>query len=135
MSAESFAPGVWPGGAARPPTTAFWKARNDALSEMNRLFMSGTLVDRHFENVTARILRFDPATFVGDGVLTVSVTGNLVEIGGDGTKRIVPFTQPLKFLRTYGDSVTWYAADAQEPDGTWDSGGILALTEIDRTFG
>ena len=135
LSAESFAPGVWPSGAVRPPTTAFWKARNDALNEMNRLFTSGTLVDRHFEDVTARIVRFDPATYVGDGVLTVSVAGKLVEIAADGTKRTVPFTQPLKFLRTYGGSVSWFAADAQESDGSWDSGGVLALSEIDRTFG
>lgn len=135
LSAESFAPGVWPGGAVRPPTTAFWKARNDALSEMNQLFTSGTLTDRHFEDVTARILRFDPATYVGDGVLTVSVTGKLIEIAADGAKRTVPFTQPLRFLRTYGGVATWFAADAQEPDGSWDSGGVLALSEIDRTFG
>ena len=135
LSAESFAPGVWPGGAVRPPTTAFWKARNDALSEMNQLFTSGALVDRHFEGVTARILRFEPATYVGDGVLTVSVSGKLVEIAADGTKRTVPFTQPLKFLRTYGGFTEWTAVDAQETDGSWDSGGVLALSEIDRTFG
>lgn len=135
LSAESFAPGVSPGGAVRPPTTAFWKARTDALSEMNQLFTSGALVDRHFEDVTARIVRFDPATYVGDGVLTVSVAGKLIEIARDGTKRTVPFTQPLKFLRTYGGFTQWTAVDAQEPDGSWDSGGVLALSEIDRTFG
>jgi hypothetical protein len=135
LSAESFAPGVSPSGAARPPTTAFWKARLDALTEIGRLFDSGALVDRHFEDVTARILRFEPATYVGDGVLTVSLTGKLVEIAADGTKRTVSFTQPLKFLRTYGGGVSWFAADAQESDGSWDSGGVLALSEIDRTFG
>jgi hypothetical protein len=135
LSAESFAPGVYPGGATRPPTTAFWKARGEALSQLGRIFDSGTLVDRHFEDVTARIVRFEPATYVGDGVLTVSVTGKLVEIAADGTKRTVPFTQPLKFLRMYGGGAGWFAVDAQEPDGSWDSGGVLALSEIDRQFG
>lgn len=135
LSTESFAPGVYPSGATRPPTTAFWKARVDALGEISRLFESGALVDRHFEDVTTRILRFDPATYVGDGVLTVSITGKLIEIATDGTKRTVRFTQPLKFLRTYGGWVSWFAADAEEPDGSWDSGGVLALSEIDRTFG
>ena len=135
IRAESFAPGVYPGGATRPPTTAFWKARGEALSQLGRTFDSGTLVDRHFEDVTARIVRFEPATYVGDGVLTVSVTGKLVEIAADGTKRTVPFTQPLKFLRTYGGGAGWFAVDAQEPDGSWDSGGVLALSEIDRQFG
>lgn len=132
---ESFAPGVSPSGAVRPPTTAFWKARNDALTAMNERFTSGTLTDRHFEGVTARIVRFDPATYVGDGVLTVSVSGKLVEIAANGTKRTVPFTQPLKFLRTYSGFMGWTAVDAQEADGSWDSGGVLALSEIDRTFG
>ena len=135
LSTESFGPGVSPSGATRPPTTAFWKIRLEALTGIGRLFESGSVVDRHFERVTVRILRFEPATYVGDGVLTVSVSGTLVEIAADGTKRTVPFVQPLKFLRTYGGFTGWTAVDAQEADGSWDSGGVLALSEIDRTFG
>jgi hypothetical protein len=133
---ESYLYGAPVPSASRPPTTEFWKARVAALVELNELYQKGALRDRHFENVTVRITRFDPATFLGDGIVTVSVTGKLVEIDANGKRRVVPFTQPLRFLRTFGgEGSSWVAVDAQEPDGTWDSGGVLALSEIDRTFG
>ena len=133
---ESYLSGAPVPGAPRPPVTAFWKARIAALNELAALYDSGKIRDRHFDDVAARIVRFDPATFFGDGVLEVAVTGKLVEVNGDGKKRVVPFTQHLRFLRSYADGVSfWTAADAQEPDGSWDSGGILALGEIDRSFG
>jgi hypothetical protein len=134
LQGESYLQGALvPGGSGRWDTE-FWRVRNAAIAELNALFEKGTLRDRHFEDVTARITRFDPATFLGDGVVSVSVTGKLVEIGANDQRRVVTFTQPLRFLRSYGADV-WVAVDAQEPDGTWDSGGVLAISEIDRTFG
>jgi hypothetical protein len=117
------------------PATTFWSVRNQAIGELGARVASGELRDRHFEDVGARIVRFDPATFLGDGVLTVMLQGKLVETRGDGVKRTIPFTQALKFLRTYSGRAGWTAVDAQEPDGTWVSGGELALSEVDRSFG
>jgi hypothetical protein len=83
-----------------------------------------------------KILRFDPATYLGDGILTVSVSGRLIEKDSVGTSRTTPFTQQTKFLRTVRGGVsTLNAVDQQSTNGTWDSGGELALYAVDIEFG
>ncbi len=122
--------------AQRPGVSTFLQARIDALAEMNNAFKSHRLVDRHFEGATVKILRFEPATYLGDGVLTVSVSGRLVEVDGSGNTHQTPFTQQMKFLRTVrGGFPNLNAVDQQSTDGTWDSGGDLALYAVDIEFG
>lgn len=112
--------------------TAFSRARTKAIDELNRRFATGALTERSFENVTARIERFEPAWFGGDGVVTVMLSGRLVETVAGGQRVTSDFTQRLKFLRTFD---FWTAVDAQEDDGSWDSGGNLALAEVARPHG
>ena len=120
----------------RPGTSNFNQARIDALNLLNDRFTSQRLVDRHFEGATVKILRFDPATYLGDGILTVSVSGRLLETDGAGTTRTIPFTQQMKFLRTVrSGATTLNAVDQQSTNGTWDSGGELALYAVDVEFG
>jgi hypothetical protein len=120
----------------RPDTSKFMQARIDALNLLNDRFTARRFVDRHFEGATVKILRFDPATYLGDGILTVSVSGRLVEIDDAGKSRTTPFTQQTKFLRTMRGGVsTLNAVDQQSTNGTWDSGGELALYAVDIEFG
>ena len=115
--------------------TRFWSARRAAIEELNARFAAGALVDRHFENLTLQILRFDDTTFLGDGVATVRLAGTLVEVDGKGTKTSQRFTQLLKFYRQSSAFAVYYPVDAQEDDGSWDSGGDLALGLVDRRYG
>ena len=133
---ESYIAGGTEQFAQRPGLSQFLQARIDALNEMNNAFKSHRLVDRHFEGVTVKILRFEPATYLGDGVVTVSVSGRLVEVDGSGNSHQTPFTQQMKFLRTVrGGSVSLNAVDQQSTNGIWDSGGDLALYAVDIEFG
>ena len=131
LSSESFSAGRDPYSAVIPETP-FGKTRNDAILALGALKAAGTLVDRSFENVTATIDRFEPAWFGGDGVVTVRLVGTLVERSATGTQRIA-FVQPLKFFRT--PEGFWTPIDAQEADGSWDSGGDLALADVARPHG
>jgi hypothetical protein len=112
--------------------TAFSRVRTEALNALNGRVAAGALAERYFENVTARIERFEPAWFGGDGVVTVTLRGRLVETIAGGKQVTSDFTQRLKFLRTFD---FWTAVDAQEQDGSWDSGGNLALAEVARPHG
>jgi hypothetical protein len=112
--------------------TAFWRARTAAINELNRRFAAGELSERYFEDVSATIERFEPAWFGGDGVVTVMLRGRLVETVAGGRHVTSGFAQRLKFLRTFD---FWTAVDAQEDDGSWDSGGDLALADVARPHG
>lgn len=136
LFSESYVAGGNEQFAQRPGLSTFLQARIDALNELNNAFKSRQMVDRHFEGTTVRIVRFDPATYLGDGVLTVSVSGRLVQVDGSGNSRQTPFTQQMKFLRTVrGGFASLNAIDQQSTDGTWDSGGDLALYAVDVEFG
>jgi hypothetical protein len=128
-SFSSFRPSNAVGGGA---DTAFSRVRTEALNALNGRVAAGALAERYFENVTARIERFEPAWFGGDGVVTVTLRGRLVETVAGGKQVTSDFTQRLKFLRTLD---FWTAVDAQEQDGSWDSGGNLALAEVARPHG
>ena len=131
LSTESFTPGGDHLVAARRENTRFWALRGAALDELNARFRAGTLLDRHFEDLTLRVVRFEPATFLGDGVATVRLEGTLVEYDGKGARQADHFSQQLKFLRVPDLSgAAYYAVDAQEDDGSWDSGGDLGLAAI-----
>ena len=50
--------------------------------------------------------------------------------------RVTPFTQQMKFLRIVrGGFASLNAIDQQSTNGTWDSGGELALHAVDIEFG
>src|SRR5207247_11162544 len=91
--------------------------------------------DRHFADHTLEIRRFDDTTSRGDGVAPVRLAGTLVEVDGKGTKTSQRFTQLLKFYRQSSAFAVYYPVDAQEDDGSWDSGGDLALGLVDRRYG
>ncbi len=84
-----------------------------------------------------RITRFDPATFLGDGVVTVVVTGQIVTMASGASARSSPVTRTLRFYRITRDGLnaSWQAVDEQDPSGVWLSGGDLALAEIDQDRG
>ena len=133
---ESYVPGGQKAYAWNGSDTRFWTLRRAAIDELNARFEVGTLVDRHFEGLTLAVVRVDNTTFVGDGVATVRLAGTLVEIDGKGTRTAERFTQLLKFYRqpsAFG--AAYYAVDAQEDDGSWDSGGDLAIGLVDRRYG
>ena len=133
---ESFVAGGSEQYAQRPGLSTFLQARIDALKELNTAFKEHRMVERRFEGATVKILGFDPATYLGDGVLTVSVSGRLVQTDGSGNSRVTPFTQQMKFLRTVrGMFASLNAIDQQSTNGTWDSGGELALHAVDIEFG
>lgn len=115
-----------------PPATPFSRVRSEAVNALNRRMATGALTERYFERVTASIERFEPAWFGGDGVVTISLRGTLIETVAGGRKATSDFTQHLKFLRV---SDAWTPVDAQEDDGSWDSGGDLALAEVARPHG
>jgi hypothetical protein len=136
LYSESYAAGWNEQFASRPGLSTFLQARIDAINELNNAFKSHRMVDRHFEGTTVKLLRFDPATYLGDGVLTVLVSGKLVQTDGSGTTRTFPFSQQMKFLRSLrGGNPNLNAVDQQSPNGIWDSGGDLALYAVDIEFG
>ncbi len=118
------------------PTTPFWRERLAALEELRSLFREGVLTERRFENVAARIDRFEPLTVFGGGIVTATISGRLVEVLR-GKTYIESFSAPMKFFR-FGNSGVgisgWAAVDAFQ-DGEWVSGGDLALATLQTTHG
>ena len=110
----------------------FFRARFAAIEELNRQYAAGRFRERYFTGVSATIERFEPAWFGGDGVVTVRITGRVVETRGDWTASATSFVQRLKFLRSVD---AWTAIDAQNDDGSWASGGDLALAEVAKPHG
>lgn len=117
-------------------TTPFWHSRIEALNGLNALFNAGRLTERRFEGARVRIDGFEPLTAYGGGIVTVTLTGRLVETL-DGKTIRVDFTQPMKFYR-FANSPTqlagWTAIDSFE-DGAWVSGGNLALDKLSTAHG
>jgi hypothetical protein len=110
----------------------FFRARTAAIDELNRQYAADAFRERYFDHVSSSIERFEPAWFGGDGIVTLSVTGRVVETRNNGTTVTTAFVQRLKFLRTPD---MWVAIDAQNDDGTWASGGNLALADVARPHG
>jgi hypothetical protein len=133
---ESYVPGGNPQFAAARPTTPFWQKRVDGLNHLNELFAAKQLTERRFENTSVRIDRFEPLTFFAGGVVTVTITGRLVEVL-NGKTIVENFSQPMKFFRFGGSGASisgWTAVDSQE-DGVWLSGGNLALDKLETFHG
>ena len=116
--------------------TPFWQSRSDALNDLAKLFGDGRLTDRHFEAAAVRIDSFEPLTVYGGGIVTVTLTGQLVQTL-DGKTARVTFDQPMKFFRFANSPVQlagWTAIDSFE-DGAWVSGGNLALDKLSTVHG
>jgi len=135
VPAEPYAHAAPPGG--RFLITAFDNARNDLLTKLDASYAKREFTTRRFDDVTMRITRFEPATFLGDGVVTVVVTGQLVTIAAGASARSTPVTRALRFYRITRDGLnaSWQAVDEQDSNGVWLSGGDLALAEIDQDRG
>ena len=133
---ESYVKDGYPRYANVPDTTPFWHSRHEALDELNTLFGAGRLTDRHFEGAAVRIDGFEPLTVYGGGIVSITLTGRLVETL-DGKPVRVDFTQPMKFYRFSANPVSmagWIAVDSFE-DGAWVSGGNLALDRLSTAHG
>ena len=140
LQRESYVPGE-PYAHGTPPgqrflISPFDKARNDALLALDASYSKGEFTSRRFADVSVRVSRFEPATFLGDGVVTVVFSGQLVTAVG-ATERSTPVTRTLRFYRITRDGLNafWLVVDEQGPSGDWLSGGDLALAEIDQDRG
>jgi hypothetical protein len=98
--------------------TAYWDARKGALDWLAKLAEQGVLTDRHFEGVTAQVVEFAPASFLGDGIVTVRLTGTLVEVMR-GVRRTYPVDELVRFQRTAAAHAFWLAVDEQDDNGNW----------------
>jgi hypothetical protein len=140
LQRESYVPGE-PYAHGTPPgqrfvISPFDKARNDALLALDASYSKGEFTSRRFADASVRVSRFEPATFLGDGVVTVVFSGQLVTAVG-AAERTTPVTRTLRFYRITRDGLNafWLVVDEQGPSGEWLSGGDLALAEIDQDRG
>jgi hypothetical protein len=140
LQRESYVPGE-PYAHGAPPGQRFLiapfdKARNDGLLALDASYAKGEFTSRRFADVSVRVSRFEPATFLGDGVVTVVVSGQLVTAVG-AAQRTIPVTRTLRFYRITRDGLNafWLVVDEQGSNGEWLSGGDLALAEIDQDRG
>ena len=117
--------------------TAFDNAWNDSLDKLDASYAKKEFTTRRFEDLTVRISRFEPATFLGDGVVTVVVNGRLVTAASSGPERSTSVTRTLRFYRITRDGLgaSWQIVDEQGANGAWLSGGNLELAEIDQDRG
>jgi hypothetical protein len=98
--------------------TAYWDARKGALDWLAKLAEQGVLTDRHFEDITAQVTEFAPTSFLGDGIVTVHLTGTLVEVMR-GTRRTYRVDELVRFQRTAAAHAFWLAVDGQDDNGNW----------------
>ena len=117
--------------------TAFDNVRNDSLLKLDASYRAGEFTTRRFDDVAVRVSRFEPATFLGDGVVTVVVSGQLVTTAPGAAERATSVTRTLRFYRITRDGLNafWQVVDEQGSSGAWLSGGDLALAEIDQDRG
>ncbi len=68
---------------------------------------------------------------------TVRLDALLVTVDAAGKSRTAPVTRTLRFYRITRDGVSagWWIVDEQGANGTWVSGGDLALAQIDVSRG
>lgn len=138
---ESYVPGEqYP--HATPPggrflVTAFDSAWNDSLTALDASYTKKEFTTRRFDDLTVRISRFEPATFLGDGIVTVVVNAKLVTAAPGAAERSTSVTRTLRLYRLTRDGLfaNWLVVDEQGANGAWLSGGNLELAEIDQDRG
>ena len=138
---ESYVPGEQYPHAAPPGgrflVTAFDSAWNDSLTALDASYAKKEFTTRRFDDLTVRISRFEPATFLGDGVVTVVVNAKLVTAAPGAAERSTSVTRTLRLYRLTRDGLfaNWLVVDEQGANGAWLSGGNLELAEIDQDRG
>ncbi|HEX9141366.1 MAG TPA: hypothetical protein VF833_03990 [Gaiellaceae bacterium] len=138
---ESYVPGEQYPHAAPPGgrflVTAFDGAWNDSLAALDASYAKKEFTTRRFDDLTVRISRFEPATFLGDGVVTVVVNARLVTAAPGAAERSTSVTRTLRLYRLTRDGLfaNWLVVDEQGANGAWLSGGNLELAEIDQDRG
>jgi hypothetical protein len=115
LSEEQASPG---GGRPMSPYngTAYWDARKAALDQLFALAERGVLTDRHFEGITAQVTEFTPTSYLGDGLVTVHLTGTLVEVMR-GVRHSYPVDELVRFQRTASAQAMWLAVDGNDGSG------------------
>jgi hypothetical protein len=138
---ESYVPGeAYPHGmpaTSLPPSVPpFERALNDAIVKLDAAYQQREFSARRYDDVTVRVSRFEPASFLGDGVVTVSVNAKLVLTSTGGPETTSAVARTLRFYRITRDGLNafWLPVDEQVA-GAWMSGGDLALSEIDQDRG
>jgi hypothetical protein len=96
--------------------TAYWDARKAALDQLFNLAERGVLTDRHFEAITAQITEFTPTSYLGDGLVTVHLSGTLVEVMR-GVRHTYPVDELVRFQRTASAQAMWLAVDGNDGGG------------------
>ena len=138
---ESYVPGEQYPHAAPPGgrflVTAFDDAWNTSLDKLDASYAKKEFTTRRFDDVTVRISRFEPATFLGDGIVTAVINARLVTAAPSGPERSTPVTRTLRLYRITRDGLNanWQVVDEQGSSGAWLSGGNLELAEIDQDRG
>jgi hypothetical protein len=138
---ESYVPGEQYPHAAPPGgrflVTAFDSAWNDSLAALDAGYAKKEFTTRRFDDLTVRLSRFEPATFLGDGVVTVVVNARLVTAAPGAAERSTSVTRTLRLYRLTRDGLfaNWLVVDEQGANGAWLSGGNLELAEIDQDRG
>jgi len=115
LSEEQASPG---GGRPVSPYngTAYWDARKAALDQLFNLAERGILTDRHFEGITAQVTEFTPTSYLGDGLVTVHLSGTLVEVMR-GVRHTYPVNELVRFQRTASAQAIWLAVDGNDGSG------------------
>jgi len=138
---ESYVPGEQYPHAGAPGSywliTKFDTAWNDSLTKLDASYAKKEFTTRRFDNLTVSISRFEPATFLGDGVVTILATARVVTAAANGPERSTPVTRTLRFYRITRDGINanWQVVDEQASNGAWLSGDNLELAEIDQDRG
>jgi hypothetical protein len=138
---ESYVPGEQYPHAAPPGgrflVTAFDSAWNDSLAALDASYANKEFTTRRFDDLNIRVSRFEPATFLGDGIVTVIVNAKVVTAAPGAAERSNSVTRTLRAYRLTRDGLfaNWLVVDEQGANGAWLSGGNLELAEIDQDRG
>ena len=138
---ESYVPGEQYPHAGPPGSywlvTGFDSAWNESIAKLDASYAKKEFTTRRFDDLTVRISRFEPATFLGDGIVTVVANARVVTAAAGGPERSTPVTRTLRFYRITRDGLNanWQPVDEQGANGAWLSGGNLELAEIDQDRG
>jgi len=72
--------------------------------------------------MSAQVTKFSPTSYLGDGYLTVHLSGTLVAVT-NGVRHAYPVSESVVFQRFSFAQATWMAVDGQNRDGTWIANG------------
>jgi hypothetical protein len=114
-------------------TPPFERFRMLAIADLDARYGSGAFVARRFEGIRARITRFEAASFLGDGVVTVRVDANVITTDSTGAEKATATTRVVRLLRsTTTHGWRYLPVDEQLDGGRWASGGDLQIASIDQ---